>query len=1223
MRREKFNLFILLAVFISLFLIVNCSAVYAASAPNEMWIEPSETNGIPARIDVFKTQSGSGYVYQLYLPGNAVTGECFLSWDGGATATVDGETYISGACPIPAPNTGTEINYIFKDGNATLATFKVATYQGSGNVIPVFIVIDESEGNPTIAEMDGDENHEVECTGHIYINGQYYGMPKIKGRGNATWEKAQDKKPYNVTLDSKINFPNIDSEKTKKWSFLAEVLDRSLLCNRAGFYLAHELGIGQDTTSADVWMNGEYQGCYTVTPKTDSFVTDDGFMIEQDNYLEPDVADGGDPQFKLDGFVEVGASWGGGSGYNRITVKDIGKNLLKNIEAGDYITPENFVALKTIKPWLQNAWDAIRSTGSNSGYNLEGNYYTYYIDLESFAKMYLMHEYVKSFDVCAGSILFNRDGDTAAYKLKAGPLWDLDNAMGSTCQNSSLGNADNRRNGDRRSGQGDFISNVTEYKTSIYKTLRNCPGFMDEVYRQYNIHYTDFQNLEEYVDQMIIDIADSARMNHIKVIDIGHGTWDDDHYYRSNTTLGSGTYVQNYLATTTDSKTNWDAYATNLKTYIHTRSLWFENNYVDNDFVDPTTCTHDYQVVETIPATCTAQGLETSVCSICGDRKEESIALIPHSFNDDGICTVCGVVAIEIAIDCDEHASVTVYATNSFDQVVGVGATSAYPRDKDSGQIVGAGSGQIYFIVNPDDDYAVASVTAEPATAYNKLKGPGETGVENGYNITKITGEFTIVVTTQCAHNYVPTVTEPTCTEGGYTTYICSLCGDSYTANETAALGHTPVTDAAVAPTCTEKGLTEGSHCSVCNAILTEQQEIPANGHIPVADAAVAPTCTEKGLTEGSHCSVCDAVLTEQQEIPANGHSPVTDEATVPTCTETGLTAGSHCGRCGEVFTAQEVIPALGHDYKEVANSAKEATCTEAGKEADQKCSRCDSMIAGALVPAKGHAAADAIEENRTAATCTVEGGYDTVVYCSVCSAELTREHTTISAVGHDYKEVANSAKEATCTEAGKEADQKCSRCDSVIAGAVIPALGHAWGEPVWTWNEDFSEATATFTCEHDETHAETVIANAKDGGIVSDEDIVADKYEEVKKPYTATVLFEEQPYENTVTRVLEATRKYHSEKKSDSGETVKIDVKTDTLEVTISSPDPEAISEAAPVLVASYDDDGRFLGLAVGAQASAEPVKAEKDAESIKIFWIDRTYAPKMEDEEILRMTE
>ena len=40
------------------------------------------------------------------------------------------------------------------------------------------------------------------------------------------------------------------------------------------------------------------------------------------------------------------------------------------------------------------------------------------------------------------------------------------------------------------------------------------------------------------------------------------------------------------------------------------------------------------------------------------------------------------------------------------------------------------------------------------------------------------------------SHDYKTEVTEPTCTEGGYTTYTCTRCGDTYTADETDALGH-------------------------------------------------------------------------------------------------------------------------------------------------------------------------------------------------------------------------------------------------------------------------------------------------------------------------------------------------------------------------------------------------------------------------------------------------
>ena len=105
-------------------------------------------------------------------------------------------------------------------------------------------------------------------------------------------------------------------------------------------------------------------------------------------------------------------------------------------------------------------------------------------------------------------------------------------------------------------------------------------------------------------------------------------------------------------------------------------------------------------------------------------------------------------------------------------------------------------------------------------------------------------------------HTYEETVTPPTCTEQGYTTHTCTRCGDIITDNYTEKLGHTEVADPSVEPTCDETGLTAGTHCSVCGAVVVPQQVVDVLGH------SFTQYIDNGDKTSTAKCDRCDATDT-------------------------------------------------------------------------------------------------------------------------------------------------------------------------------------------------------------------------------------------------------------------------------------------------------------------------------------------------------------------------
>ena len=141
------------------------------------------------------------------------------------------------------------------------------------------------------------------------------------------------------------------------------------------------------------------------------------------------------------------------------------------------------------------------------------------------------------------------------------------------------------------------------------------------------------------------------------------------------------------------------------------------------------------------------------------------------------------------------------------------------------------------------------------------------------------------------------------------------------------------------------------------------------------------------------------------------------------------------------------------HRYEAVVTAP---TCTERGY-TTYTCACGDSYVAD-YVDALGHTEAEAVIENNVDPTCTTDGSYDSVVYCSVCGTELRRTTESVPALGHDWME-----------------DGSCSRCDEVKTPIVNPFVDVSESEYyydaiMWAVEEQITSGTTDTTFSPNDT---------------------------------------------------------------------------------------------------------------------------------------------------------
>lgn len=388
--------------------------------------------------------------------------------------------------------------------------------------------------------------------------------------------------------------------------------------------------------------------------------------------------------------------------------------------------------------------------------------------------------------------------------------------------------------------------------------------------------------------------------------------------------------------------------------------------------LDPCEHTSTHEVI-TVPPTCTTEGISTQVCDECGFTiSETTLPATGHTwvleYTEDKTETDGHKYNYYSCENCEEEKTVIEH---------------------------------ISFV----DGYYTYKSTAT-------CERPGiETKTCNVEGCGKI--EINPVPAGQHQLTDVTVNVEPTCTEPGEQTGLCTVCGETVT-QTIPALGHKNVLTETYDNTADDGHYYEFFTCSVCSEetiVATHKDWVEGNYDTEII---TNPTCTISGICRDT-CKICGE--TRLGTIPASGeHDWQEVSRTEPSCTTMGRIT-YECSVCGR--TKYENIAALGHDYALVNDKCVAPTCTEKGSNYWQ-CQRCSATKTD-VVDALGHTAIEDSYVIVKEPTCTEDG--ETTAVCSVCGETFSM---VVSALGHNY---VDTYEDISDKPGHQMATPICSRC--------------------------------------------------------------------------------------------------------------------------------------------------------------------------------------------------
>lgn len=216
---------------------------------------------------------------------------------------------------------------------------------------------------------------------------------KVKGRGNTSW-LYYDKKPYSITLNKSESILGMNP--SEKWCLISNSAEKYAVANDLVYSFAEKLDLNYvpDRRYVNVYINGKYNGLYLLAERIVSeenrWQADnrDSYLLETDMNMNP---------AKMDTYFIT-------KGNNIIEVKHPNWGGASRIE--------------TIKNEVQQLEDSLL--------DFENDEWKEKIDMDSWARIYLLDEFFENVDGGFHSVFFYKDKNGLFVR---GPVWDYDRSF--------------------------------------------------------------------------------------------------------------------------------------------------------------------------------------------------------------------------------------------------------------------------------------------------------------------------------------------------------------------------------------------------------------------------------------------------------------------------------------------------------------------------------------------------------------------------------------------------------------------------------------------------------------------------------------------------------------------------------------------------------------------------------------------------------------------------